>query len=174
LCELRHRPAAATVEIPYLATRLQSQAELVSHSGGNTLLQGTQVRAGAGYAINAGVGEGARTDARIILEGVKTTVQQSRTAKSDYVVWQSMSGSGSTMQTMALPSFAVNATVSYMDDKTGRVVSAQWNSLSPATRDALIGAGKITSGEDLEQTLMRYVALYNHQLVVPEKPLKPA
>jgi hypothetical protein len=26
----------------------------------------------------------------------------------------------------------------------------------------------------LEQTLMRYVALYNHQLVVPEKPLKPA
>jgi filamentous hemagglutinin len=112
LCELRHRPAAATVEIPYLATRLQSQAELVSHSGGNTLLQGTQVRAGAGYAINAGVGEGARADARIILEGVKTTVQQSRTAKSDYVVWQSMSGSGSTTETLALPSFAGGGTFS--------------------------------------------------------------
>jgi len=65
----------------------------VSNSGGDTLLQGTQVSAGGGYAINAGVGEKARADARIILEGVKTTVQQSRTAKSDYVVWQSMANS---------------------------------------------------------------------------------
>lgn len=39
---------------------------------------------------------------------------------------------------------AVNATVTYMDDTTGCVVSTQWNNLSPATRDALIGAGKIT------------------------------
>jgi len=38
----------------------------------------------------------------------------------------------------------VNATVTYMDDASGRVVSTQWNNLSPATRDALIGAGKIT------------------------------
>lgn len=40
---------------------------------------------------------------------------------------------------------AVNATVTYLDDKSGQVVSTQWNNLSPATRDALIGAGKITS-----------------------------
>jgi hypothetical protein len=106
------RSSSSTLENTPLVTRLQSQAELVSHSGGNTLLQGTQVRAGAGYAINAGVGEGARTDARIILEGVKTTVQQSRTAKSDYVVWQSMSGSGSTTETLALPSFAGGGTFS--------------------------------------------------------------
>jgi hypothetical protein len=39
----------------------------------------------------------------------------------------------------------VNATVTYVDDNTGRVVSTQWNSLSPATRDALIGANKVTS-----------------------------
>jgi hypothetical protein len=39
----------------------------------------------------------------------------------------------------------VNATVTYVDDKTGRLVSTQWNSLSPATRDALIGANKVTS-----------------------------
>ena len=39
----------------------------------------------------------------------------------------------------------VNATVTYVDDTTGRVVSTQWNSLSPATRDALIGASKVTS-----------------------------
>ena len=44
---------------------------------------GTQVSAGGGYAFNAGVGEKARADARIIVEGVKTTVQQSRTSKSD-------------------------------------------------------------------------------------------
>ena len=37
-------------------------------------------------------------------------MQQSRTAKSDYVVWQSMSGSGSTTQTLALPSFAGGGT----------------------------------------------------------------
>jgi len=55
------------------------------------LLQGTQVRAAGGYAFKAGVGDKAKADARIILEGVKTTVQQSRTATSDAVVWQSMS-----------------------------------------------------------------------------------
>ena len=89
---------------------MQSEAELTSRSGWNTLLQGTQVSAAGGYAFAAGVGEKARSDARIILEGVRTTVQQSRTAKSDYVVWQSMSGSGSTTQTMALPSFAGGGT----------------------------------------------------------------
>lgn len=40
---------------------------------------------------------------------------------------------------------AVNATVTFVDESTGRVVSTQWNNLSPAKRDALIGAGKITS-----------------------------
>ncbi len=44
------------------------------------------------------------------LEGVKTTVQESKRAKSDYVVWQSMSGSGSTTETLALPSFAGGGT----------------------------------------------------------------
>ena len=103
---------SSSVENTPLVTRLQSQAELVSSSGGDTLLQGTQVRAGGGYAINAGVGESARADARIILEGVRTTVQQSRTAKSDAVVWQSQSGSGSTTQTLALPSFVGGGTFS--------------------------------------------------------------
>ena len=95
-----------------MVTRLQSQAELASNSGGDTLLQGTQVSAGGGYAFNAGVGEKARADARVILEGVKTTVQQSKTSKSDYVVWQSQSGSGSNTQTLALPSFAGGGTLS--------------------------------------------------------------
>jgi hypothetical protein len=38
----------------------------------------------------------------------------------------------------------VDAAVSYVDDKTGNVVSTQWNSLSPDTRAMLIGAGKVT------------------------------
>jgi hypothetical protein len=104
------RSSSSRVENTPLVTRLQSEAELVSYSGGDTLLQGTQVRANGGYAINAGVGDKARADARIILEGVRTTVQESKTAKSDYVVWQSMSGSGSTSQTLALPSFAGGGT----------------------------------------------------------------
>jgi filamentous hemagglutinin len=73
---------------------------------------GTQVRADGGYAFNAGVGDKARADARVIFEGVKTTVQQSRTAKSDYVVWQSMANSGSNTETLALPSFAGGGTFS--------------------------------------------------------------
>ncbi|MDO9571255.1 MAG: DUF637 domain-containing protein [Hydrogenophaga sp.] len=38
----------------------------------------------------------------------------------------------------------VDATLCYVDDKTGKVVSTQWNSLSPDTRSMLIGAGKVT------------------------------
>jgi filamentous hemagglutinin len=104
------RSASSRVEDTPLVTRLQSEGEPTSRSGGDTLMQGTQVNAAWGSSIEAGVGERARADARIILEGVRTTVQQSRTAKSDYVVWQSMSGSGSTTQTMALPSFAGGGT----------------------------------------------------------------
>jgi len=58
------------------------------------------------------VGDKAKADARIILEGVKTTVQESRTSTSDAVVWQSMSGSGSTTETLALPTFAGGGTFS--------------------------------------------------------------
>ena len=106
------RSSSSSIENTPLVTRLQSQAELVSNSGGDQLLQGTYVSAGGGYAFNAGVGERARADARVILEGVKTTVQQSKTAKSDYVVWQSMANSGSKLETLALPSFAGGGTFS--------------------------------------------------------------
>jgi filamentous hemagglutinin len=39
---------------------------------------------------------------------------------------------------------AVDATLTYLDERTGQVVSSQWNSLSPETRYRLIGAGKVT------------------------------
>jgi filamentous hemagglutinin len=108
----KSRSSNSSIENTPLVTRLQSQAELVSNSGGDTLLQGTLVSAGGGYAFNAGVGEKARADARIILEGVKTTVQQSRTSKSDAVVWQTLTNSGSNTETLALPSFAGGGTFS--------------------------------------------------------------
>ena len=104
--------SSSRVETAPLVTRVQTESQLVSSSGGNTLLQGTQVRAAGGYAFKAGVGDKAKADARIILEGVKTTVQESRTSTSDAVVWQSMSGSGSTTETLALPTFAGGGTFS--------------------------------------------------------------
>ena len=39
---------SSSVENTPLVTRVQTEAELVSNSGGDTLLQGTQVRAGGG------------------------------------------------------------------------------------------------------------------------------
>ena len=39
----------------------------------------------------------------------------------------------------------VNTTVTYWDDKTGNYVSKNWNSIPEATRNQLIGAGKIAS-----------------------------
>ena len=68
-------------------------------------LQDTKVSYGGTAAFNAGVGEKARADARIILEGVKTTVYQQRTKASDYVVWQRQTNQGSNTETLSLPSF---------------------------------------------------------------------
>jgi filamentous hemagglutinin len=69
------------------------------------LLQGTKVSYGGTAAFNAGVGEKARADARIILEGIKNTTTQTRTSEANYVVWQKMVNQGSTAETLALPSF---------------------------------------------------------------------
>ncbi len=91
-------------------TQLQSQYELFSTSGGNQLLQGTKVSAGGGYVFAAGVGDKARSDARITLEGVKNTVKESEVAKNNWVVWQKEVGSASTVETLALPSFAGGGT----------------------------------------------------------------
>ncbi|WP_310611366.1 DUF637 domain-containing protein [Limnohabitans sp.] len=58
------------------------------------------------HAFNAGVGEKARADARIILEGIKNTTTQVRTKEANYVVWQSMANSGSKTETLILPTFS--------------------------------------------------------------------
>ncbi len=86
-------------------TTLQSQGDILSNSGGDQLLQGTKVSYGGSAAFNGGVGEKARADARIILEGIKNTTTQTRTSEANYVVWQKMVNQGSTAETLAMPSF---------------------------------------------------------------------
>ena len=51
------------------------------------------------------VGDKARADARIILEGVKGVISQASTNQSNNVIWQSMSNSGSNIETLLMPSF---------------------------------------------------------------------
>lgn len=72
---------------------------------GNQLLQGTQVSYGGTAAFNAGVGEKARADARIIFEGIKNTTTQIRTKEANYVVWQTMVNAGTKSETLTLPTF---------------------------------------------------------------------
>jgi hypothetical protein len=63
------------------------------------------VNSGGSAAFKADVGERARADARIILEGVKTEVFQQRTKESNYVLWQKQLNQGSRTETLTLPSF---------------------------------------------------------------------
>jgi filamentous hemagglutinin len=96
-----------------LPTVLQSQGDILSNSGGNQLLQGTRVSYGGSAAFNGGVGERARADARIILEGIRTTTTHSRTREANYVVWQRQLNQGSREETLTLPSFTGPRTPSF-------------------------------------------------------------
>lgn len=85
-------------------TQLQSKGNIVSLSGGSTLLQGTTAEYGGTATFQVGVGE-ARADAQLILEGVKSSVTQTRTQESNYVVWQKLVNQGSTVETLQMPTF---------------------------------------------------------------------
>ncbi|MGY0195949.1 DUF637 domain-containing protein [Leptothrix sp. BB-4] len=52
-----------------------------------------------------GIDEKARVDDRIILEGIKNRITQTRTKESNYVVWQKQLNQGSRTETLTLPSF---------------------------------------------------------------------
>jgi filamentous hemagglutinin len=88
------------------ATDLQSLGDIFSNSGSNQLLQGTKVTYGGTAAFTAAVGEKARADARIILEGIKNSTTQTRTRESNYVVWQKQVNQGTSQETLTLPSFS--------------------------------------------------------------------
>ncbi|HEZ2126293.1 TPA: S-layer family protein [Neisseria meningitidis] len=75
-------------------------------SGWDTKLQGTQFETTLGGAtIRAGVGEQARADAKIILEGIKTTIHNETVSSSKSALWQKQAGRGSNIETLQLPSF---------------------------------------------------------------------
>lgn len=83
-------------------TQLQSEADILSQSGGDTRLQGTQVKAGGSFTAEAGVGPKADPNAKILIEGVKETVQTIHTEKSESLLWQQQAGNGSTQESLAL------------------------------------------------------------------------
>lgn len=101
----RNTTVNSTSKLSGQPTQLQSLGDILSNSGGNQLLQGTKVSYGGSAAFNAGVGEKARADARIILEGIKNSTTQTRTQEANYVVWQKQVNQGTSQETLVLPSF---------------------------------------------------------------------
>ncbi len=88
------------------ATQLQSQQDILSRSGGDQLLQGTQVSYGGSATFQAGVGDKPRADARILLEGLKNSVSEHRTLEYNAVLWQKQLDQGSVLETLVLPRFS--------------------------------------------------------------------
>lgn len=75
-------------------------------SGWDARLQGTQFETTLGGAvIRAGVGDQARVDAKIILEGIKSSVHTETVSSSKSALWQKQAGRGSNIETLQLPSF---------------------------------------------------------------------
>ncbi|HEZ4653605.1 TPA: S-layer family protein [Neisseria meningitidis] len=75
-------------------------------SGWDTKLQGTQFETTLGGAvIRAGVGDQARSDAKIILEGIKSSIHTEIVSSSKSTLWQKQAGRGSNIETLQLPSF---------------------------------------------------------------------
>ncbi|MDH2925011.1 filamentous hemagglutinin family protein [Nicoletella semolina] len=76
-------------------------------SGWETLLQGTQFENSlTGANIQVGVGDKARKDAKLILQGIKSTIQNEERRQSNALVWQKMAGRGELSENLTLPSFA--------------------------------------------------------------------
>ncbi|HEZ7008730.1 TPA: S-layer family protein [Neisseria meningitidis] len=75
-------------------------------SGWDAKLQDTQFETTlGGAAIRAGVGDQARADAKIILEGIKSSVRTETVSSSKSALWQKQAGRGSNIETLQLPSF---------------------------------------------------------------------
>ncbi|MFD1804795.1 DUF637 domain-containing protein [Pasteurella oralis] len=88
-----------------LPSRLVAQSTNLT-SGWDTLLQGTQFENTlTGAKIRVGVGEKARENAKLILKGIKTTIQTEETYESSSLVWQKMAGKGELVESLILPSF---------------------------------------------------------------------
>jgi filamentous hemagglutinin len=92
----------AATQLP--TTLVASSAQ--TSSGWNTLLQGTIFETSLkGADIKVGVGDQARSDARIVLEGIKQRVAERQTKEGNYVVWQRSLDAGSISESLAMPKF---------------------------------------------------------------------
>lgn len=131
-------------------TRLQSEADILSQSGGNTRLQGTQVKAQT-FTVNAGVGPKADPNAKIIIEGVKETLQTSHTEKSESLVWQAQSGNGVTEESLKLAQinaktkFSAPGTYNF-DLKGYSDVNSMASVVARTQRNVLTGTGLLVNG----------------------------
>ncbi|HGI8301065.1 TPA: DUF637 domain-containing protein, partial [Neisseria meningitidis] len=77
-----------------------------TRSGWDTVLEGTEFKTTlAGADIQAGVGEKARVDTKIILKGIVNRIQSEEKLETNSTVWQKQAGRGSTIETLKLPSF---------------------------------------------------------------------
>ncbi|EGC64206.1 hypothetical protein NMB9615945_1666 [Neisseria meningitidis 961-5945] len=77
-----------------------------TRSGWDTVLEGTEFKTTlSGADIQAGVGEKARADAKIILKGIVNRIQSEEKLETNSTVWQKQAGRGSNIETLQLPSF---------------------------------------------------------------------
>ena len=90
--------------------------------------------AGEGLAL---IGEGDHPLGRAIASGTETAVEWSATTfpKTTETVFSILEEAGG----------AIDATVNYLDDATGQVVSGQWNAIDQHTRNQLLGNKQVRS-----------------------------
>jgi filamentous hemagglutinin len=125
--------------------------------------------------LNAGVGERARADARIILEGVKTEVFQQRTRESNYVVWQKQLNQGSRTETLTLPSFTgtVNTPFKAPGGITAQIPAGEFRS-QIATLSAQPGMGYLNELAARSDVNWQPVKLAHDQWNYKQEGLTPA
>ena len=104
--------------------------------------------AAAASAYTTGVGQGNPLQGLQVIGNGNDPLSKAMASGTQALVSLSMSQfpaeTRAALNLLAAAGQQVDATLTYLDDKTGRVVSTQWNSLSPDTRAMLVGAGKVT------------------------------
>ena len=103
--------------------------------------------AAAGYTT--GVGEGNPAEGLKVIGQGKDPLSQALALGTQKAIGLSMDRwpqeTTATLNFLLAAGNAIEATVTYVDAATGKVVSSQWSSLPEDTRYTLIGMGKITS-----------------------------
>ena len=90
-----------TVELP---AKLVAN-KIITQSGQNTYLKGTQFEYLSDVTVQAGVGKYADPNAQVIFDNAVKQIQTSTTKESNNTLWMVKEGEGGTTTTAALPSF---------------------------------------------------------------------